>query len=82
MMKRPEDPADIIVFITMMFGSIILYATLAVHAFINRDEIRMIKVPATKNEMFWFENCRFIDALYMSNIIRISLLLNLLNSGC
>lgn len=51
-MKSPEVPAAMMVFITIMFGAITSYATLAVQAFMNKDVINIISVPATRNEMF------------------------------
>ena len=82
MIKSPEAPAAMIVFITMMFGSMILYATLAVQAFMNREVIKMMRVPATRKLIFWFENCLSWFTLYMSKIIRISVFESLENSGC
>jgi|TARA_B110000285_G_C15042951_1_gene572777 hypothetical protein len=51
-MKSPELPAAIIVFMTIILGSITSYATLAVQAFMNRDVIKIMSVPATKKLIF------------------------------
>ena len=52
MIKRPDVPLEIIVFMTTMFGSKMSYATKDEHAFIKHDVMRIIRVPDTKKLMF------------------------------
>ena len=52
MIKRPDVPLEIIVFMTTIFGSNMSYATSDEHAFIKHDVIRIMRVPDTKKLMF------------------------------
>lgn len=68
MMNNPDDPLEMIVFMTTLFGSNISYATKLEQAFINREQMRMIRVPPTRKLIFICENYRVMFSLYISKI--------------
>jgi hypothetical protein len=78
----PELAAEMTVFITIWFGPISsLEIWVMAAAFMNREVIRIMRVPATRRLTLDAEKVRVVFCLYILNIKTICLFVSYLNYG-